>query len=161
MGRLLAKKAFKFRLYPTKEQATLINKTMGCSRFVFNHFLAHWNNTYHATGQGLSYHRCATSLPSLKKTYTWLQEVDSIALQSAVRHLADAYNRFFNRQANPPRFKSKRNPLQSYTTKYTNHNIAIQGASLKLPKLGWVTLAKSREIEGRKAVVTTAKQDLK
>lgn len=94
---MLVKRAFKFRLYPTKEQATLINKTMGCSRFVFNHFLAHWNNNDHATGQGLSYYRCATSLPSLKKTYTWLQEVDSIALQSAVRHLADAYHRFFNR----------------------------------------------------------------
>src|SRR5690606_25067711 len=71
------------------------------------------------------------------------------ALQSSVRHLADAYNRFFNKQTNAPRFKSRKNLVQSYTTKYTNHNIAIEGQWLKLPKLGWIKLAKSREVEGR------------
>jgi transposase len=44
-------KAFKFRLYPTAAQATLINRTIGCSRFVFNHFLAKWNDTYKETGK--------------------------------------------------------------------------------------------------------------
>ncbi|WP_415782880.1 helix-turn-helix domain-containing protein, partial [Bacillus manliponensis] len=51
---MIINKAFKFRIYPNKEQATLINKTIGCSRFVFNHFLTKWNQTYKETGQGLT-----------------------------------------------------------------------------------------------------------
>lgn len=60
-------KAFKFRIYPTKEQATLINKTIGCSRFVFNHFLTKWNEAYEQTGKGLTYHACSSQLTQLKK----------------------------------------------------------------------------------------------
>ena len=140
--------AYRFRIYPTQEQATLIHMMFGCSRFVFNHFLAKWNDAYQETGKGLSYHTCATQLPVLKQNFAWLKEVDSIALQSAVRNLADAFDRFFRKQNEPPRFKSRKNPVQSYTTKSTN-NIAIAGNKLKLPKLGWVRFAKSREVAGR------------
>src|SRR5699024_12788169 len=59
-------KAYKFRLYPNKEQAILINKTIGCSRFVYNHFLNQWNETYKETGKGLSYGKCSAQLPGLK-----------------------------------------------------------------------------------------------
>ncbi|GER67983.1 hypothetical protein BpJC4_24540 [Weizmannia acidilactici] len=142
-------KAFKFRIYPNKEQEILITKTFGCSRFVFNHFLAKWNNTYKETGKGLTYSACSAELPQLKKEFVWLKEVDSIAIQSSLRNLADAYIRFFKKQNNAPRFKSKRNKVQSYTTKYTNGNIAISGNKIKLPKLGYVKFAKSREVEGR------------
>ncbi|HDR7968692.1 TPA: helix-turn-helix domain-containing protein, partial [Bacillus pacificus] len=48
-------KAYKFRIYPNKAQAILINKTIGCSRFVFNHFLSLWDNAYKETGKGLTY----------------------------------------------------------------------------------------------------------
>ncbi|WP_419879387.1 IS200/IS605 family element RNA-guided endonuclease TnpB [Brevibacillus centrosporus] len=146
---MLRHKAFRFRIYPTAEQAALIHKTMGCSRFVFNYFLTKWNETYNKTGQGLSYNKSATQLPALKKKFDWLKEVDSIALQSAVGNVADAFDRFFRKLNNYPRFKSRKNPVQSYTTKYTNGNIAIQGNHLKLPKLGWIRFAKSRDIEGR------------
>jgi putative transposase len=142
-------KAFKFRLYPTAEQATLINKTIGCSRFVFNHFLASWNDAFNQTGKGLTYGTCSAQLPALKKEYAWLKEVDSIAIQTSVRNLADAFTRFFKNQNHRPRFKSKKNPVQSYTTKQTNGNIAVEGNQMKLPKLGFVRFAKSREIEGR------------
>ncbi|WP_248928163.1 IS200/IS605 family element RNA-guided endonuclease TnpB [Paenibacillus hamazuiensis] len=151
---MIRHKAFQFRIYPSEEQATLIHKMFGCCRFVFNHFLDLWNETYRKTGKGLSYNTCATQLPALKKVYGWLGEVDSIALQSTVRYLADAFARFFQRQNDPPRFKSRKNPIQSYTTKYTNDNIAIKGDHLKLPKLGWVRFAKSREVEGRILSVT-------
>ncbi len=43
-------KAYKFRIYPTKEQEILIAKTFGCARFVFNHFLAEWERAYRTTG---------------------------------------------------------------------------------------------------------------
>jgi putative transposase len=146
---VLVNKAFKFRIYPNKQQETLIAKTIGCTRFVFNHFLAMWNDTYKETGRGLTYNSCSSQLPQLKKDFTWLQEVDSIAIQSSVKNLSDAYTRFFNKQNKEPRFKSKKNNVQSYTTKYTNGNIKVIGNKIKLPKLGLVNFAKSREVEGR------------
>ena len=146
---MIVNKAYKFRIYPNKEQEILINKTFGCSRFVFNHFLAKWNETYQETGKGLTYNSCSAQLTQLKKELTWLKEVDSIAIQSSLKNLADAYSRFFKKQNDKPRFKSKKNPVQSYTTKYTNGNITIDGNKIKLPKLGWIRFAKSREVEGR------------
>lgn len=148
---MLKHKAYKFRLYPNKEQVILINKTIGCSRFVYNYFLNQWNETYKETGKGLSYGKCTAQLPFLKKQVEtiWLKEVDSIALQSSLRSLSDSFDRFFKQQNQYPRFKSKKNPVQSYTTRSTNGNIAILGNSLKLPKLGTIRFAKSRKVEGR------------
>ncbi|WP_408009890.1 IS200/IS605 family element RNA-guided endonuclease TnpB [Pseudalkalibacillus sp. A8] len=151
---MLIKKAYKFRIYPNKEQEILIAKTIGCSRFVFNHFLAQWNDTYRETGKGLSYNTCSSQLTQLKKKLVWLKEVDSIAIQSSLKNLADSYTRFFKKQNKAPRFKSKKNNVQSYTTKHTNGNIAIVGNKIKLPKLGLVRFAKSREVEGRILNVT-------
>ena len=146
---MLINKAYKFRIYPSKEQEILIAKTIGCSRFVFNHFLAKWNDTYKATGKSLTYNSCSSQLTQLKKELVWLKEVDSIAIQSSLKNLADAYSRFFKKQNDAPRFKSKKNKVQSYTTKHTNGNIAIVGNKIKLPKLGLVRFAKSREVHGR------------
>ncbi|WP_121615274.1 IS200/IS605 family element RNA-guided endonuclease TnpB [Virgibacillus halodenitrificans] len=142
-------KAYKFRIFPNHQQEILIAKTLGCSRFVFNHFLEEWNTTYEKTGTGLTYSLCSKALTVLKKESIWLKEVDSISLQSALKNLADAYDRFFRKQNDRPRFKSKNNPVQSYVTRHTNGNIAIVGNHVKLPKLGLVRFAKSREVEGR------------
>jgi putative transposase len=164
---MLVNKAYKFRIYPNKKQIELINKTIGCSRFVFNFFLskqmekdAYWyiveemkqNGQLPANnwkGKFLNKYETVKSLPELKKHYTFLKEVDSIALQKSVENLADSYDRFYKKQNKKPRFKSKKNPVQSYTTKYTNGNIAVINNYIKLPKLGNVSFAKSREVEGR------------
>ncbi|WP_018664722.1 IS200/IS605 family element RNA-guided endonuclease TnpB [Heyndrickxia acidiproducens] len=146
---MIVHKAYKFRIYPNKKQEILIGKTIGCSRFVFNHFLAKWNKIYNETGKGLTYNACSAELPQLKKEFAWLKEVDSIAIQSSLKNLADAFTRFFQKQNKAPRFKSKRNKVQSYTTKYTNGNIAISGNKIKLPKLGYIKFAKSRDVKGR------------
>lgn len=146
---MLVNKAYRFRIYPNKQQEILIAKTLGCSRFVFNHFLSEWKKTYQETGKGLSYNNCSKQLTQLKKELVWLKEVDSIAMQSSLKHLADSYTRFLKKQNHAPRYKSKKNNIQSYTTKYTNGNIAILDNKIKLPKLGLVTFAKSREVEGR------------
>ncbi|PEO18134.1 transposase, partial [Bacillus wiedmannii] len=95
---MMINKAYKFRIYPNKSQAALINKTIGCSRFVFNHFLSLWDHAYKETGKGMTYGTCSAKLPTLKKEFVWLKEVDSIAIQSSVRNLADAYTRFFKKQ---------------------------------------------------------------
>lgn len=146
---MLVNKAYKFRIYPNKKQEILIAKTIGSSRFVFNHFLDKWNSAYNKTGKGLTYNACSSKLTQLKKELIWLKEVDSIALQSSLKNLADAYSRFFKKQNDAPRFKSKKNRVQSYTTRHTNGNIAIEGNKIKLPKLGLVNFARSREVEGR------------
>jgi len=134
VNEMMINKAYKFRIYPNKAQAILINKTIGCTRFVFNHFLSLWSHAYKETGKGLTYGTCSAKLPAMKKEFVWLKEVDSIAIQSSVRNLTDAYTRFFKKQTSAPRFKSKKNNVQSYTTKQTKENIAIVGKKIKLPK---------------------------
>ncbi|OFD73646.1 hypothetical protein BWGOE8_38300 [Bacillus mycoides] len=146
---MLVHKAYLFRIYPSVEQKNQIAKTIGCSRFVFNYFLEKWNDRYKETGKALSYGTCSLQLPILKKEFVWLKEVDSIALQSSLHNLADSYARFFKKQNKAPRFKSKNNKVQSYTTKHTNGNTVIIDNKLKLPKLGLVKFTKSREVEGR------------
>jgi len=150
---LLTHKAYKFRIYPTKEQEILIAKTIGCSRFIFNHFLAKWNEMHKTTGKGLSYGSCSKEIPSLKQEFDWLKEVDSHSLQSSIKHLADAFDRFFKKQNNRPRFKSKMNPVQSYKTNIEKKNqlpeVSIVGNHLKLPKLKWVRFVHSKPFDGR------------
>ncbi|MFZ0446280.1 MAG: IS200/IS605 family element RNA-guided endonuclease TnpB [Bacillus sp. (in: firmicutes)] len=164
---MLVNKAYKFRIYPNNKQIELINKTIGCSRFVFNFFLgkqkdkdAYWyiceemvqngqlpKNNW--KGEYLNKNKVIKSLPKLKKHYEFLKEVDSIALQKSVENLADSYDRYYKKQNKQPRFKSKKNPVQSYTTKHTNGNIAVIGNCIKLPKLGLVRFANSRKVQGR------------
>ncbi|QQK78291.1 IS200/IS605 family element transposase accessory protein TnpB [Salicibibacter cibarius] len=148
---MLQHKAYKFRIYPNKEQEILIAKTIGCTRFVYNHFLNLWNKEYSEAGKGLSYNACSALLPRMKNDSEtcWLKEVDSIAIQSSLKHLADAFARFFNKQNHKPQFKSKKHPVQSYTTKNVNDSIQIKENRLKLPKLGYVKFAKSKDVKGR------------
>ena len=143
--------AYKFRIYPNKDQQALIHQTHGHCRFVYNHFLALWNTSYEEEGKGLNRSIMSKMLTKMKKQddTAWLRNVDSVALQASYENLLDAFQRFFQKQNNYPRFKSKKNPVQSYTTKNTNNNIAIVGNQMKLPKLGLVKFAKSRNIEGR------------
>ncbi|MGX7393465.1 IS200/IS605 family element RNA-guided endonuclease TnpB [Carnobacterium mobile] len=148
-------RSFRYRLYPNKKQQTCLNKTIGCSRFVYNHFLNQWNTQYKETGKGLSYNTCSALLTHLKKQdeTCWLKEADSTALQSSLRDLADAFDRFFKKQNQHPRFKAKKHANQSYTAKNNvnngNSSIEVVGSYVKLPKLKWVKFAKSREVEGK------------
>jgi putative transposase len=119
---LLVNKAYRFRLYPSKEQEILIAKTIGSSRFVFNRFLSLWNETYKTTGKGLSFNVCSSHLTQLKKELEWLKEVDSHALQSSLKNLVDSFDRYFRKQNEAPRFKNKRNNVQSYTTNIEKKN---------------------------------------
>lgn len=164
---MLIHKAYRFRLYPNKKQVELINKTIGCSRFVFNFFLgkqkdkdAYWHiceemvqngqlPTNNWNGEYLNKYETIKAIPGLKKHYEFLKEVDSIALQKSVENLADSYDRYYKKQNRQPRFKSKKNPVQSYTTKHTNGNIAVIDNYIKIPKLGLVRFVKSREVKGR------------
>ena len=116
-------KAYKFRIYPNKEQEILIQKTFGCTRFVYNHYLAKRIALYENENKSLSYGSCSADMTQLKKEIDWLKEVDSTALQSSLKDLDIAYQNFFrrlkqgNQKAGFPKFKSKRNNRKSYKTK--------------------------------------------
>ncbi|MCF8011647.1 MAG: IS200/IS605 family element transposase accessory protein TnpB [Clostridiales bacterium] len=142
-------KSFKFRLYPTGEQTTLINKTIGCCRYVYNHFLNRRIQLYQEEAKSLNYSGCCKELTGLKKELPWLKEVDSMALQQSLKDLDSAYKHFFRKNNGFPKFKSKKHPKQSYRTNANGHSIQVKDNFVMLPKLGWVKFAKSREIEGQ------------
>lgn len=142
-------KAFKFRLYPNKEQTILINKTIGCTRYVYNHFLDTRIKVFEAEQKTLSFNACCLELTQLKKQIEWLQEVDSMSLQQALKDLDKAYQKFFKEKKGFPNFKSKKNTKQSYRTNANKASIEVRDNQVKLPKLGWVRFAKSRNVEGK------------
>jgi putative transposase len=157
-------KGLKYRIYPTKEQSELINKTIGCSRMVYNYFLARKIETYKENKKSLTNNQCSVLLTQLKKDkqYLWLSEVDSISLQQSLIDLEKAYKKFFKEGAGFPKFKSKKNPKQSYRTtlfkrKNSTQNININDSYIQLPKLGWVKFIKSREVEGNILNVTVSR----
>jgi len=142
-------KAFKFRLYPNDEQTILINKTIGCTRYVYNHFLDTRIKVFEVEQKTLSFNVCCLELTQLKKQIEWLQEVDSMALQQALKDLDKAYQKFFKEKKGFPNFKSKKNTKQSYRTNANKASIEVKNNQVKLPKLGWVKFAKSRNVEGK------------
>ena len=143
--------SYKFRIYPNSEQQTLIQKTFGCARFVYNHFLAQRISEYNVTGKSSTRFQQDKSLTVLKQKIEWLREPDKCALQNALKDLDTAYKNFFRAvksggKTGFPQFKSKRNRRKSYKT---NSNIAISNSYVRLPKLGLVKCRVSKEVRGR------------
>lgn len=149
-------KAFKVTLIPNRNQEVLINKTIGCARFIYNRFLARRKQLYQEELHTLNYSGCSKELTQLKKEITWLTEVDKFALQNSLKNLETAYKNFFvdlkkprkQRRFGFPKFKKKHGFKQSYKTTFTNGNIQVRENYLKLPKLGWVRFHKSQDIDG-------------
>lgn len=146
--------SYKFRIYPTNEQENLIQRTFGCCRFVYNRFLAMRIETYKERGETMSLFACSRALTLMKNGFGWLREVDSTALISALRDLDMAFQNFFRGVKNGqrigyPKYKSKRNSRRNYKSNFVNGNIAIVDNNVKLPKLGLVKCAVSREVKGR------------
>ena len=88
-------KAYKYRIYPNKNQKEIIAKTFGCCRFVYNTYLVKRINAYEESKETFSYVQCANDMKKLKTELEWLKEVDSTALQSSLRNLDIAYEKIF------------------------------------------------------------------
>lgn len=142
-------KAYKYRIYPNKKQKDIISKTFGCCRFVYNTYLAKRIKTYEETKESFSYVQCANDMKNLKTELEWLKEVDSTVLQSSLRDLDMAYQKFFKEHSGYPKFKSKKTHRYSYKSKCTNGNIQYYGKHIKLPKLGMVKTKNKLVPEGR------------
>ena len=133
--------AYKFRLYPNKEQESLFSKTFGCTRFIYNKMLEDkiryyelYNKTYHNT-------------PAMYKgEYEFLKEVDSLALSNVQLELNRAFQNFFQKRCNYPKYKSKKHSKLSYTTNNQGGTIKLENGYIKLPKVGLVKIKVHREI---------------
>lgn len=135
-------KAYKFRIYPTREQEELLAKTFGCCRFIYNIMLEDKIREYKENGKMKK-----TTPAQYKNQFSWLREVDALALANVQLHLERAYKAFFsNPKTGFPRFKSKHHSRQSYTTNVVNGNISLMEGKLKLPKLKLVKTIVHREI---------------
>ena len=140
-------KGIKFRIYPNREQQNLINKTLGCCRFIYNRGLAMRKEAFE-NGQKIGYSQTSAMLTELKRgeDFAFLKEVDSISLQQSLRDLDRGFTNFFQKRAAHPTFKSKHNRHQSYRTINQGDNIRIVGKYIKLPKLGLVKIRQSMEV---------------
>ncbi len=145
-------KAYKYRIYPNKEQTVQIAKTFGCCRFVYNQALAYRKETYGKEKKSVSKTDCNNYCNrELKKEYRWLKEVDKFALTNAIYNMDSACRKFFREHVGYPKFKSKHDNHKSYTTNFTNGNIVVdfEKGKVKLPKLKEIKAKIHRCFDGR------------
>ncbi|EHM3052835.1 transposase [Enterococcus faecium] len=134
---MLVNKAYKFRIYPTEEQEIFFAKSFGCVRKVYNLMLDDRKKAYEEVKNDSSKKMTFPTPAKYKKEFPFLKEIDSLALANAQLNLDKAYKNFFrDKSVGFPRFKSKKNPVQSYTTNNQNGTIAlIDSKFIKVPKL--------------------------
>jgi putative transposase len=126
----MANIAYKFRIYPNKEQRDLFARTFGCVRFIYNQMLSDKIEYYKATKKMLN-----NTPAQYKEDFPWLREVDSLALANAQLNLQKAYKSFFeNPTSGFPKYKKKKTSRDAYTTNHVNGNIVLEDGKLKLPK---------------------------
>ena len=141
-------RAYKFRLYPNKEQIELMNKTFGSSRYVYNHYLNKMKNN----GYVPAYTNIKDYTSTLKYDAVFLQEIDSITICKTIFNLDDAYKKLFNKTGGYPKYKSKYNKnsyniSSVYNKNYCNIELDLTNRQIKLPKLNWVKIRGYRNID--------------
>ena len=151
-------KSYKYRIYPTKEQEIFLLKHFGSVRFIYNYFLAERKEQYEKTGKSDNYYKQAKSLTQLKKQeeYSWLQEINSQTLQSALNNLESAYVNFFSGRSKFPRFKKKTHRNSFCVPQFVmveNSRIYIP----KLKKLGGIKMVVHRKLDGKILFATFSK----
>ena len=143
-------KAYKYRIYPNEEQINYLQKTFGCTRFIYNQMLADRIKSYEEN-KDLDIKIIKYPTPAqYKKEYEWLKEVDSLALANAQMNLDKAYKNFFrDKSVGFPKFKSKKNNHKLYTTNNQNGTVFIENNRIKIPKLkSMIKIKQHREFVG-------------
>ena len=102
-------KGYIFRLYPNELQKELIEKSFGCSRYIYNYFLGK-NNEY------INSYESIKEIPNLIKEKPWLKEVDSCLLRTSIFNLEDSFKRYKSKMSEYPKFKAKTKSRPSYRT---------------------------------------------
>ena len=155
-------KALKIRIYPNAQQTSLLNKTFGCTRFIYNTMLSERKEIYDKLKHNpreLYEYKYRTE-KQLKDEFEFLKEVDSVALQQARMNLGVAYENFWRRCKDPripssekgfPKFKKKFSK-NSYRTVCSHDNLKVdfEKKKVKAPKIGWISFRDNRVVENIK-----------
>jgi putative transposase len=154
------KRAYRYRFYPTDEQAAELSRTFGCVRKVYNMALAARTEAW-ARQERVNYNATSAMLTAWKKTeeLAFLNEVSSVPLQQCLRHLQTAFTNFFGKRAKYPRFKSKKKSRKS--AEYTTSGFRFRDGKLTLAKMtSWLDIVWHRPLpEGAKPSTVTVSQD--
>ncbi|GAA2280172.1 RNA-guided endonuclease TnpB family protein [Streptomyces atrovirens] len=128
------KRAFKYRFYPTGEQAAELSRTFGCVRLVYNKALEERTRAWYGEQRRVSYVQSSAALTEWKKTeeLAFLNEVSSVPLQQALRHLQTAFGNFFAKRSKYPRYKSRKKSRAS--AEYTRSAFKWRNGQLTLAK---------------------------
>lgn len=128
------KRAYRFRFYPTPEQEQILARTFGCARFAYNHMLRLRTDAWFQRQERVGYHATSAALTALKKTpeHAWLNEVSSVPVQQALRHLQTAFVNFWAKRTGYPAFKRKDGPQSA---EYTTSAFKWDGKALRLAKM--------------------------
>lgn len=129
------KRAFKYRFYPTDEQAAELSRTFGCVRLVYNKALEDRTRAWYGEQRRVSYVQSSAALTEWKKTeeLAFLTEVSSVPLQQALRHLQMSFGNFFAKRAKYPRYKSRKKSRAS--AEYTRSAFKWRDGHLTLAKM--------------------------
>ena len=148
------KRAYRFRFYPTSEQEVILARTFGCVRFAYNHMLRLRTDAWFSRQERIGYHETSAALTQLKKDpeFAWLNEVSSVPVQQALRHLQTAFGNFFAKRAKYPTFKRKDGPQSA---EYTTSAFKWDGKVLKLAKMNTPLDVRFSRTIPRAAKVTT------
>jgi len=149
-------KAYKYKLEPTAEQKILIEKHIGSCRYIYNWALSLKIKSYEETGKSLSQFDINKRITSLKVENKWLGEVNSQSLQGMTRNLESAFTKFFREKKGFPKFKSKKNPIQSFPVPQ-HYTVDFEKGNIKLPKFGIVKAVLHRKFEGELKTATVSK----
>ncbi|WP_228702746.1 transposase [Salisaeta longa] len=156
--------AYKYRVYPTKEQRRFLAQTFGCARYVWNWALEHRTNVYHDEGESLGFAAMCKRLTQLKKDdeHEWLKKPSSVVLQQSLRNQEQAFTNFFEGRAGYPSFKQKRGTQTARHTKAA-FSYDADTRTLKLAKVpgtlkvNWGRGSSFRELRGEPTAVTISK----
>lgn len=150
-------RAYQYRFYPTPDQETLLARTFGCARFVYNHFLRLRTDAFYKEGKRVGYNDTATLLTGLRKQSDtlFLQEVSSVVLQQSLRNLEAAFKNFFQGRAKYPTFKKKHG---RQSARYTTSGFRWKAGQIWLAKMDApLDIRWSRTFSGQPSSVTVSK----
>ncbi len=149
-------KAYKYRLYPTKEQKESFFHHFGACRFVYNWALENKVKSYEQNGKSVSRFTLNKMITELKEEHTWLKNVNSQSLQGATLNLETAFTKFFREKKGFPNFKSKKNPVQSFSVPQF-YEVDFDNNKVKLPKIGWIKTKLHRKFKGIEKTATLSR----
>ena len=142
-------------MYPKKDQEEMFLKHIGACRFVYNHSLEQKIKAYETDKKTLTRFDLNNALPQLKSENEWLKEVNSQSLQQANKNLDSAFTKFFREKKGFPKFKSRKNPMQSFKIPQ-HYTVDFDNNRVKLPKIGWIRTKLSKAFEGTLKTATVS-----